>query len=558
MDRRQFFAAWREKNNAENGIFNTATIATHRAFAPTASLVAYNGAWTKKEVTHLLRRATFGVKKTDVTNFLALTPAQAVDTLLLPEAMPANPVNDFEGSYFGAEAIDGAAAAGADWTSTVAEGNMWYRHLSYNVWVIKNALNQKATVREKMTLFWSNHFGTSKNLMGALADQRRTFKHHNILRANALGNVKTIVNAITKDALMLQFLSGESNTKDSPNENFAREVQELFVVGKYPTQQYTENDVREAAKVLTGWSFDDPYTTKFTPENHDTTTKYFSAFYGNKIIVGVGGATGGQSELDQLINMFFTPTDSAKFICRKLYRFFVQYNITADIEATVIAPLATTFMNNNFEIKPVLAQLFKSQHFFDMLYNQAALIKSPLDLYVGLMKTFNTQSFAPTAITNLFESLSDITYKLDDAQMPIVSPPNVAGFPAYTTPLFDKYWISTVTLPRRVNYLNDMLANQAYPFYDIMGFTNALASPANPNLLISESVELLYAIPIGTDVTNYLKSILLSNQVDDNYWTSAWLAYKANPTDPTAYGTVFTRLTNFFNYLINLEEIHLM
>ena len=558
MDRRQFFAAWREKNEADKDVLSTATMPTHTAFAPTASLVAYNGAWTIKEVTHLLRRATFGVKKTDVTSFLALTPAQAVDVLLQPEALPANPVNDFEGSYFGAEAIDGAASAGADWTSTIAEGNMWYRHLSYNVWVLKNALNQKASLLEKMTLFWSNHFGTSKNLNGALADQRRIFKHHQILRVNALGNVKTIVNAITKDALMLQFLSGESNTKDSPNENYAREVQELFVVGKYPTQQYTENDVREAAKVLTGWSFDDPYTTKFTPENHDTSTKAFSAFYSNKTIVGVSGANGGQAELDQLINMLFTPTDSAKFICRKLYRFFVQYKITAEIEVTVIAPLATTFINNNFVIKPVLAQLFKSQHFFDMMYNQAAIIKSPLDLYVGLMKTFKTQSFAPTALTNLFESLVSTSYQLEGVQMPIVSPPNVAGYAAYTSPLYDKYWISTVTLPRRVNDVNDLLNSQAYPFYDIMGFTNALDTPANPNLLISESLALLYAIPVNTEVTNYLKSILLSNQTDDGYWTSAWLAYKANPTDPAAYGTVFTRLTNFFNYLINLEEIHLM
>jgi uncharacterized protein (DUF1800 family) len=558
MDRRYFLTAWREKMEAANASNHLATTTVNTASSPTASLLPYTGIWTKKEVTHLLRRATFGVKKSDVTTFLALNPSQAVDKLLIAEAMPANPVNDFERSYYGNDAIDGAAAPGADWTGTTSEGNMWFRHLSYNVWVLKNALNQPATIREKMTLFWSNHFGTSIILGGGLADQRRVFKHHNLLRTNALGNVKTLVNLVTKDPLMLEFLNGESNTKYDPNENYARELQELFVVGKYPSQQYTENDVREAAKILTGWKFDQPFNTKFVPEDHDTSNKTFSAFYGNRVINGNAGANGGQTELDQLINMLFVTVDSAKFICRKLYRFFVQYKIMPDTETTVIVPLATTFINNNFEIKPVLAQLFKSQHFFDVAYNQAALIKSPFDLYVGLMKTFRTQLFSPTVITNVFEKLSEISYKLQDAEMPIAEPPNVAGFPAYTSPLFDKYWISTVTLPRRVNHINDMLFNQAYPFYDIMGFTNALDTPANPNLLISETLELLYAIPVNVEVTNYLKSILLSGQADDSYWTSAWLAYKANPTDPAAYGTVYNRLVNFYNYLINLEEIHLM
>ena len=553
MDRRQFLAAWKEKMAAENHfeIDNTA------AASPNASLLPYSGAWTKKEVTHLLRRATFGVKKSDVTAFLALTPSQAVDQLLLAEPMPSNPVNDFE-STNPPDSIDGNVAAGADWTTASGEGNIWYRHLSYDVWVMKNAMDQRRTLREKMTLFWNNHFGTSKAVDGAFTDNRRYFKNFNLYRANALGNVKTLVNLVTKDAQMLQFLSGQDNTKDNPNENYAREVQELFVVGKYPSQQYSENDVREAARLLTGWKYDEPNAGKFVEADHDTGAKTFSAFYNNTVITGQSGAAGGQTELDAFLNMLFAKADSANFICRKLYRFFVQYKISADVEATIISQLASTFRNNNFEIKPVLSQLLKSQHFFDIAYNGSAIIKSPMDLYAGLMKTFRTQSFAPASISDQFAALVGFSDLMDRVQMPISQPPNVAGYGAYTSPLYDRYWISTVTLPRRANHLNDMLNNQVYPFYDIMGFTNDLASPGNPNLLISETLDLLYATAVGTDVVAYLKNILLSGQTNDYYWTNAWNTYKVNPSDSTAYGTVFGRLSNFFNYLINLEEIHLM
>ncbi len=557
MDRKSFLTAFAEYKKTTRQFPSPPPSS---ASPLTVSLLPYTGVWTRKEAAHLLRRATFGVKKSDVTAFLALTPSQAVDQLLQSEPMPPNPVNDFEGSFSGTDAVDGVVPPGADWTISpgVPQGNVWFRHLSFEVWVLKQALNQPRSAREKMTLFWGNHFGTSQTIDGVLRDTRRVFHHHNTLRANALGNVKTLVNLITRDAHMLQFLSGDSNTKDDPNENYAREIQELFVVGKYPVQQYSEEDVRQAAKLLTGWKFNEPYATYFEPNDHDTGNKTFSAFYNNTVINGQSGSGAGQAELDAFLNMIFAPVDSARFICRKLYRFFVQYKITPEVESLIIQPLADTFRANNFEIKPVLSQLLKSQHFFDLAYNTAGIIKSPLDLYAGLMKTFRTQDSSPTGIIPQYEGLVDYSDLLGKVEMPIAQPPNVAGYAAYTSPLYDKYWISTVTLPRRQDRLNILLNATVYPFFDIIKFTDSFDNPGNPNLLIAEAIDLLYAIPVGSELIAYLKTILLSGQTTDGYWTSAWNAYKANPNDAVAYGVVLTRLTNLYNYLINLEEIHLM
>jgi uncharacterized protein (DUF1800 family) len=552
MDRKQFLATWRTAKQQHASFANNADA----AFAPTASLQPYTGAWTRKQVAHLLRRATFGVKKSDVTALLALSPGAAVDQLLNAGSMPANPVNDFENASQGI--TDGVVPFGADWTNSATDGDIWQRHLSFDVWTYRLALNQPRSLREKMWLFWYNHFGTSKSNGDGLVDSRRYFKHFNMLRANALGNVKNLVNLVTKDALMLDHLSGSSNTFTSPNENYAREVQELFVVGKYPTQLFSEEDVRQAARLLTGWKYNQPHTGYFSAADHDTGNKTFSAFYNNRTITGRSGATGGQAELNDFLDMIFTPVDSALFICRKLYRFFVQYKISADVEATIIPALANTFRTNNFEIKPVLSQLLKSEHFFDLGYNGSGIIKSPMDLYAGLMKTFRTQDSSPAGIGQIFEQLNMMWWVLYNAQMQLAQCPNVAGYPAYTTPLYDKYWISTVTLPKRSEFLTWMMYKQDYPFFDFMKLTNSFDTPANPNLLIAEALDLLYALPVGSDVTTHLKSILLSGQATDSYWTQAWLAYKANPTNPDAYGVVYTRLQTMYLYLLQLEEVQLM
>jgi uncharacterized protein (DUF1800 family) len=248
------------------------------------------------------------------------------------------------------------------------------RNASFKKWWMGVMINQDRSIREKMMLFWHNHFATETNVVG---NAQFVYSHHLLLRTYALGNFKSLTRAVTIDPAMLVYLNGERNTKNAPDENYSRELQELFCCGKGPDSLYTEGDVKAAAQVLTGWKNDAAtLSSTFVPQRHDATNKQFSSFYNNTIIQGKTGPTAGDEELDALLNMIFATQEVAKYICRRLYRWFVYYDIDDTVEATIITPLANLFRTGNYEIKPVLDVLLKSEHFFDALA-KGCLIKSP-------------------------------------------------------------------------------------------------------------------------------------------------------------------------------------
>jgi len=156
-----------------------------------------------------------------------------------------------------------------------------------------------------MTMFLHNHFSTETD---NVSNPNYIYNHHNLLRTNALGNFKSLVRSVTVDPAMLVYLNGQVNTASAPDENYGRELQELFCCGKGPDSQYTESDVKMAAKVLTGWRNDSTkFSSYFTASRHDTTSKQFSAFYQNKIITGRTGTTAGDLEINDLMDMIFLP-----------------------------------------------------------------------------------------------------------------------------------------------------------------------------------------------------------------------------------------------------------
>ncbi len=141
---------------------------------------------------------------------------------------------------------------------------------------------------------------------------------------------------------MLLFLNGSTSTVQAPNENYGRELQELYTEGKGVNSLYTQTDVHNAARVLTGHTIDSNYNYVFQAGNHDDQDKQFSAFYSNTVITGYSGAAGA-GEVDNLFNMLLGTQECALFICRELYNFFVYYVDDATVESDVIAPLATVF-----------------------------------------------------------------------------------------------------------------------------------------------------------------------------------------------------------------------
>lgn len=525
-------------------------------FRTNTGLFPYSPPFGNADIIHLLKRILFGVKQTDLSKVKGKTLNEVLDLLLIADPAPAPPLNNYNDANY----TDPNVPLGQTWVIALNDGNATGRRIaSFKSWWTGLMLNQNTSIHEKMVLFWHNHFATETV---DIYDARYIYKHNALIRNFALGNFKALVKEITLDPGMLRYLNGYQNNKTSPDENYARELQELFTLGKGPKSNYTESDVKQAARVLTGYTANaTTISSAFDPNRHDTGNKQFSAFYNNALITGKTG-TSGASELDELINMIFKQPETALYICRRLYRFFIYYEIDAATETNVIAPLATIFRNSNYEIKPVLKALFSSEHFFDPV-NRACLIKSPVDFCVGLCREFNMVFPLSTDMVNHYYMNDYIRTQASNMQQNLGDPPSVAGWAAYyQEPQFHELWINADTLPRR-NQFSDTMIGNGYTRngkkinIDILSFVNSLPNPADPNILINDSLSLIYSIDISQEVRDFLKSILLSGQSLDSYWTIAWITYKANVSNAANRTIVLTRLQAMFKYLMNLPEYQL-
>lgn len=518
----------------------------------------FQGIWTPIHTKHLLNRALFGASADDINFYFPKGMDAVAELLTLSNNLPSPPLND----YSSATVIDARVPLASTWINDInTDGTInSNRRAAYKKWLTYVMVNQERNIREKMTLFWSNHFGTESD---TIAYATMIYQHHQIFRAGCLGNFKQLVKAVTIDPAMLRYLNGYLNTKTAPDENYGRELQELFTVGKDGGAQYTEEDVKSAAKILTGWRIDANNNSYFDASKHDTNNKAFSAFYNNKIMVGKSGANGAL-ETDELLDMLFLKTDTAKFICRKLYRYFVYYHIDATIEANIITPLATAFINNNFEIKPVLKLLLESEHFYDSIYI-GAQIKSPVDHVVGFLRQFEIAF--PDAVTDCVDAYAlynNMVSQMNAMGQSLVDPPNVAGWPAYyQSPEYNELWINADTLPKR-NKFTDLMLESGYTkngkkiIVNTIGFAQLVCTnPSDPNILMDSLFAFLLSTDIASSTKTSLKTqILLSNQTNDAYWTNAWNQYLSNPTTIN-YNIVHTRLKTLLKYIMNLPDYQL-
>jgi uncharacterized protein (DUF1800 family) len=437
-----------------------------------------------------------------------------------------------------------------------------FRVNSFKKWWAGLMINQDRSIREKMTLFWANHWGTETTV---IFNAVFIYKHHATLRAQSLGNFRSMVKGITMDPGMLRYLNGYLNTNTAPDENYARELQELFTIGKDPITNlapYSEDDVKAAARILTGWRIDNVNGVGvFDPSRHDASAKSFSSFYNNAVIAGRSGVAGEQ-ETDDLINMLFAKDETSLHIVRKLYRWFVYYDIDANTEQNVIVPLAAVFRQNNFEIKPVLSALFKSEHFFDML-NRGCFIKTPCDFLIGHLREFSVQFPSLSDLAGNYGHWNLVKNGLTVLTQDLGDPPNVSGWPAYYQgPQFHELWINHNTLPRR-NQLTDFLILTGSSFNGTqvktnpVAFASAMPNPADPNELVADSVSFMLGLPLTAASMAQIKTdFLLSGQSADYYWTTAWQNYISNPST-TNYNIIYTRLRNMYKYLMNLSEYQL-
>lgn len=310
--------------------------------------------WNVTKINHLYRRLGFGASKTDVLSALSNSPSALVDTMI-DNAIALNTTPLPPWGLWDRDQFEAAEMANQD--NDVG----FYRREGKNQMVgdlIQNG------VRDRLTLFWSNHFVTEDDTYRSPAYQAQ---YYSMLQMHALGNFRDFVYDIGISNAMLVYLNGDENIRDRPNENYARELYELFTLGV--DNDYTEDDIQETSKALTGYvdTNDIPWgDILFNPAQFSND---------NKTIFGQSG----NWTYDDVINILFQQrtTQVATFICTKLYAYFVSPTCSE----AIVAQMAQTFIDNNFDIAPVLRQLFKSQHFFN---NEAigAIIKSPCDLMI--------------------------------------------------------------------------------------------------------------------------------------------------------------------------------
>ncbi|MEO7211715.1 DUF1800 domain-containing protein [Mucilaginibacter sp.] len=280
-------------------------------------------------------------------------------------------------------------------------------------WINKMSTSD-AQLREKMTLFWHNHF--------ACRTQNAWYAQqlNNIQRNNAVGNFKTLLLEVSKAPAMLQFLNNQQNQKNHPNENFARELMELFTIGR---GNYTEQDVKESARAFTGWGFNKQGSFVARPALHDT---------GQKTFLGNTGNFGGED----IINILLAKKETARFICTKLYKYFV--NETPD--ALHINAMAEVFYSNNYELKPLLEFVFTADWFYAEK-NTGNLIKAPVEFIVGLNRQFYITYQNPDVVLQFERALGQVLFY----------PPNVAGWPG------GRNWIDSSSLMYRIKIPSTVL-----------------------------------------------------------------------------------------------------
>jgi uncharacterized protein (DUF1800 family) len=514
----------------------------------------YPATLTAKAAEHLLRRTMFGATRAHIAALTGRTIDQAMDLLLANQTAPAPPIDPTTGQTWINE------------TSRTANDGL--RNNYMKSWWLGLMATQPLSIMEKMTLFWHNHFASQWSVVN---DSRYMYKQHQLLRQHALGNFRTFVREISIDPAMLRYLNGNQNRVGSPQENFARELQELFTIGKGPEisqgnyTTYTEDDVKAAARVLTGWTDNNmTVTSAFNIARHDTTNKQFSSAYQNTVIMGRTGANAGLDELNDLISMILRQNATAEYIVGKLYRFFVNSNITTQVTNEVIKPLAAIFRNGNYEIRPVVRALLSSIHFFDNNII-GCQIKTPLDLVVGTLRQLQVrlpQSSQPIFYYGYFRQVQGLSAQL---QQDVLELPNVAGWSAYyQEPLFYQIWVNTATMPTRANYsntiingwsVNDQATNQTQRYvFDSVTFLQQFPNPEDPIKVIDNLTQNFFAIDLTEAQKDQLLSTVLLPNLPEYEWTNEWNEFMRTPNDVQKRNQVKTRLDNLIRYMMRLAE----
>jgi hypothetical protein len=409
--------------------------------------------WTRDRAAHLIERAGFGGTPEEIARLAAVKPADVVDRLVGYEGIDNRGLGPFEESGIWDPGMDPFPPSRAETVRIAYErgealglkvlppgtprrlqpivDKFFYSLIANGIetqrlglWWGNRMLASTRPLEEKLTLFWHGHFASGEN---KVRDYRMMLRQNEMFRARASGNLRALLVGILKDPAMLVYLDNGENVKSHPNENFGRELLELFTMG---VGNYTERDVREAARAFTGWS-NDVLAFKFNADLHDT---------GEKTFLGRTGNFNGE----EIVDIILAQPVTAEFVAAKLYRFFVR----EDISEPVRKELGRTLREHGYELKPLLRRIFLSKDFYSQP-SYATQIKSPVHLVVSTYKKMGLRE-VPT--------IPDFGRMTGSLGQSLFDPPNVAGWAGGRT------WITPATLLQRGNLFREVL------FPDVKGF----------------------------------------------------------------------------------------
>jgi uncharacterized protein (DUF1800 family) len=400
--------------------------------------------WNAQRAAHLLERAGFGATPAEISRFAAMTPEAAVRHLVYHKHISNElPVFDDSGAHDpGLEPFPASRPAATELAKDTGEsmgikvkptGNRrlqpvankffyWLRasRLETNrvaYWWANRMLATQRPLEEKMALFWHGYFATSEE---KVRDYRKMLKQNELFRAQGVGNFRDLLIGVAQDPAMLAFLDAGVNVKGAPNENFAREIMEMFSMG---VGNYSETDIREAARAFTGWNFVD-LNFVVTPEKHDATTKTFF------------GKQGHFNGVD-IIDLILAQPVTAEHVAGKIYRFFVR----DDLAPALRTELGARLRQSNYEIAPLLETLFMSRDFYSPP-SMAVHIKSPVELVISSYKKMGLKEVPGVPDFN------EVTEALGQK---LFFPPTVAGWAN------GRSWITPGLLLARGNFVYDTL-----------------------------------------------------------------------------------------------------
>lgn len=366
----------------------------NRSNEPSGLLAPYDttakDAWSGREAAHLLGRAQFGFTPKELDAAIRDGLAATVDRLLQPQQ---------ESAEF--QQAEDALRKTALSTGDIADLKVWWL---YRMWATANPLT------EKLALFWHNHFATSNAKVRSVPQM---LAQNELIRAHTLGDFKQMLHGMAIDTAMLVWLDGNANRKRHPNENFAREIMELFALG---VGNYTEKDIQEAARAFTGWHVREG-AFWFNRLQHDESPKT------------VFGKT-GNFDGTQIVDLCLAHEACPRFLAMKLLKSFV----TGSPSTEMIESVATRLRHHNLVLAPVMRELLTSRLFFDAAYRRS-VIKSPIDLVVGSLRTLAQSVKWPPVV----KTLADLGQN-------VFEPPSVKGWEG------GRLWINSSTLLMRANF----------------------------------------------------------------------------------------------------------